>query len=293
MDLADLRLFATVARHQSFRQAARELGISPSSLSERIAALEQRLGLRLLNRTTRSVHPTDAGAVLLQRLNPALTDIAEAVDLARQLGDTVAGVLRINAPAPAARLAIMPRLPAFLAANPRLTVELIVEDRFIDIVEAGFDAGVRFDESLARDMIAVPIGGPMRFCLAATPALLERVGRPTHPRDLTALPCVRHRFSSGAPPDWEFEKDGEVVVVRPQGPLITNNIRVQLEAALAGVGFINTFEGFLDGALVDGRLVSLLEDWLPPFTGPYLYYPSRRHMPAGLRAFIDFFRMTG
>jgi len=291
MDLGDLTLFAAVARRQSFRQAAKELGLSPSSLSERIAALEQRLGLRLLNRTTRSVRPTDAGAVLLAGLNPALDAIAEAVDQARELGETVAGTLRINAPAPAAQFAIAPRLPAFLAAYPRLTVELVVEDRFVDIVEGGFDAGVRFDESLARDMIAVPIGGPLRYALAAAPSLLARVGRPEHPRDLAALPCIRHRFSSGVLQEWEFERDGEVVVVRPDGPLITTSLRIQLEAALAGVGFVATFEGFLDGALDDGRLIRLLDDWHAPFPGPYLYYPSRRHMPAGLRAFIDFFRV--
>jgi DNA-binding transcriptional LysR family regulator len=233
----------------------------------------------------------DAGAVLLAGLNPALDAIAEAVDQARELGETVAGTLRINAPAPAAQFAIAPRLPAFLAAHPRLTVELVVEDRFVDIVEGGFDAGVRFDESLARDMIAVPIGGPLRYALAVAPSLLARVGRPEHPRDLAALPCIRHRFSSGVLQEWEFERGGEVVVVRPDGPLITTSLRIQLEAALAGVGFVATFEGFLEGALDDGRLIRLLDDWHAPFPGPYLYYPSRRHMPAGLRAFIDFFRV--
>jgi DNA-binding transcriptional LysR family regulator len=292
LDLADLTLFAAVARRQSFRAAARDLGLSPSSLSERIAALEHRLGLRLLNRTTRSVRPTDAGTVLLERLDPALEGIAEAVDRARQLGDTVAGTLRINAPAPAVHFAIQPRLARFLAAHPRLTLELVVEDRFVDIVEGGFDAGVRFGESLARDMIAVPIGGPMRYGLAAAPALIERYGLPRHPRDLIGLPCVRHRFMSGAPQDWEFEKAGEVVTIRPEGPLVANDLRTQLAAAIAGVGFYATFEGYLAEAVADGRLVSLLEDWRPPFPGPFLYYPSRRHMPAALRAFIDFFRVT-
>ena len=290
-DLADLTLFAAVARRQSFRQAARELRLSPSSLSERIAALEQRLGLRLLSRTTRSVRPTDAGEVLLARLNPALADIYEAVDLARQIGDTVAGTLRINAPTPAAQFAIAPRLPAFMAAHPRLTVELIVEDRFVDIVEGGFDAGVRFGESLARDMIAVPIGDPLRYALVAAPNLLERVGRPRHPSDLVGKPCIRHRFTSGAPRDWEFEKDDQLVVVRPEGTLVTTDIRIQLAAAVAGLGFLHTFEGFAQEALHDGGLVPLLEDWHPAFPGPFLYYPSRRHMPAGLRAFIDFFRV--
>ncbi|MGA0600581.1 LysR family transcriptional regulator [Caulobacter sp. KR2-114] len=291
LDLDDLALFAAVAHRQSFRQAARSLGISPSSLSERIAGLEQRLGLRLLNRTTRSVRPTEAGAVLLERLGPALDGIAEAVEVARQLGDTVAGVLRINVPAPAAHFAILPRLPQFLAAHPRLTLELVVEDSFVDIVERGFDAGVRFGESLARDMIAVPIGAPLRFGLAASPALLARCGRPAHPRDLLGLPCIRHRFLSGAPADWEFEKDGEVVTIRPEGPLIGTDILTQVTAAIEGVGFWHSFEGYMAEAVAEGRLVRLLEDWHPPFPGPFLYYPSRRHMPAGLRAFIDFFRL--
>jgi DNA-binding transcriptional LysR family regulator len=292
MDLDDLSLFAAVARHRSFRAAALELRLSPSSLSERIAGLEQRLGLRLLNRTTRSVRPTDAGEALLARLNPALGEIAEAVDLARQLGDSVAGTLRINAPQPAAHFVISPRLPEFLAAYPRLTLELIVDDSFVDIVEGGFDAGVRFGESLAKDMIAVPIGGPLRFALAAAPSLLERIGRPAHPRDLIGLPCIRHRFSSGALPDWEFERGGEVVVIRPDGALVCTDLRVELTAAIDGLGFLQTFEGFVQEALDDGRLVSLLDDWHSRFPGPYLYYPSRRHMPAGLRAFIDFFRFS-
>ncbi len=289
-DLDDLALFAAVARRQNFRQTARALGVSPSSLSERIAALEQRLGLRLLNRTTRSVRPTDAGAALLERLGPALDGVAEALDMARQLGDSVSGVLRINAPAPAVHFALNPRLPQFLAANPGLTLELVVEDSFVDIVERGFDAGVRFGEHLARDMIAVPIGAPLRFGLAASPALIERHGRPTHPRDLVGLPCIRHRFLSGASADWEFEKDGEVITIRPEGTLITTDLHTQVTAAVDGVGFWHSFEGYMREAIDDGRLVRLLEDWHPPFPGPFLYYPSRRHMPAGLRAFIDFFR---
>jgi len=290
-DLDDLALFAAVARRQNFRQAARTLGISPSSLSERIAALEQRLGLRLLNRTTRSVHPTDAGAVLLERLGPALDGIAEALDAARRLGETVSGVLRINGPAPAAHFALQARLPEFLAAHPRLTLELVIEDAFVDIVERGFDAGIRFGESLARDMIAVPIGAPLRFAVAASPALIARCGRPSHPRDLIGLPCIRHRFLSGASADWEFERDGEVVTIRPEGPLISTDIRTEVAAAIDGIGFWASFEGYMREAVAQGRLMTVLEDWHAPFPGPFLYYPSRRHMPAGLRAFIDFFRV--
>ena len=291
--LADLELFAAVARTRSFRRAARELNLSPSSLSERLRALETRLGARLLNRTTRSVSPTEAGEALLARLAPALAEISEAVDQAGRLAATPSGRLRINAPGPAAVLVLAPLLADFIAAHPRLTVELTVEDSLIDIVEAGYDAGVRYGESLARDMIAVPLGGPQRYVVAASPACIARHGTPRTPADLLGLPCVRHRFLSGALLPWEFEKDGETIQVRPDGPLITTSVAVQRQAVLDGIGFLKTFEGFLAEELADGRLVEVLADWSETFPGPFLYYPSRRHIPAGLRAFIDFARQRG
>jgi molybdate transport repressor ModE-like protein len=286
--LENLELLAAIARHGSFRRAALEAGLSPSSATERIRALEDRIGARLLNRTTRSVSPTEAGASLLARLAPALGEIEAALDAAGQAGTAVSGTLRINAPPPAAQLVLAPMLPRFQARHPRVVVDVTSETGFVDIVQGGFDAGVRYGESLARDMIAVPLGGPQRYVLVASPALLAVVGAPEEPRALLRRPCIRFRFASGALPAWEFERAGEVVSIRPEGPLVTNDAPLALSAAIDGLGFFVTFEGWAQKAIEDGRLVSLLQDWLPPFEGPFLYYPSRRHMPAALRAFIDF-----
>jgi molybdate transport repressor ModE-like protein len=286
--LEDLELLAAIARHGSFRRAALEAGLSPSSATERIRALEDRIGTRLLNRTTRSVSPTEAGASLLARLGPALGEIEAALDAAGQAGAAVSGTLRINAPPPAVQLVLAPMLPRFQARHPRVVVDVTSETGFVDIVQGGFDAGVRYGESLARDMIAVPFGGPQRYVLVASPALLAVVGAPEEPRALLRRPCIRFRFASGSLPAWEFERAGEVVSIRPEGPLVTNDAPLALSAAIDGLGFFITFEGWARKAIEDGRLVSLLQDWLPPFEGPFLYYPSRRHMPAALRAFIDF-----
>ncbi|MFH5924415.1 LysR family transcriptional regulator [Roseomonas xinghualingensis] len=288
--LTDLELLAAVARHGSFRRAAAEAGIAPSSATERIRVLEDRLGARLLNRTTRSVSPTEAGAALLARLGPALGEVAAALDAVGEAGAAISGTLRINAPPPAAQLVLAPLLPAFLAQHPRVVVELAAESGFTDIVRDGFDAGVRYGEDLARDMIAVPLGVPQRYVLVAAPSLVAAHGTPAEPQALLRLPCIRLRFSSGVILPWEFEQDGRVVSIRPEGPLVTSDAHLALSAAINGVGFFVTFEGWAREAIAAGKLVSLLEDWLPPFEGPFLYYPSRRHMPAALRAFIDFIR---
>ena len=288
--LADLDLFAAVARHRSFRRAAREAGISPSSLSERLRALEDALGLRLLHRTTRSVSPTEAGAALLARLGPALGEIGAALEEAGRHGATPSGTLRINAPQSAAQLVLASLIPPFLAAHPRITLDVVVEDSFVDIVSGGFDAGIRYGESLARDTIAVPLGGPQRYVLVAAPALVAALGAPAAPRDLLQRPCIRHRFPSGNTPPWVFERGTETVTVRVEGPFTTTDPHLERAAALAGVGFLLTFEEWVREDIARGTLVSLLEEWLPPFEGPHLYYASRRHMPAALRAFVDFIR---
>ncbi|MFC4167651.1 LysR family transcriptional regulator [Teichococcus aestuarii] len=288
--LADLDLLAGVARHRSFRRAAQEAGLSPSSLSERIRALEDALGVRLLHRTTRSVGPTEAGAALLARLGPALREIGEALAEAGGAQGGAGGTLRINAPQSAAQLVLAPLLPRFLAAHPRVTVEVVVEDGFIDIVEGGFDAGIRYGESLARDTVAVPLGGPQRYVLVAAPALLARCGTPAAPRDLLGLPCIRHRFPGGNLPPWVFERGAESVAIRPEGPLVTTDPHVERAAALAGAGFLMTFEEWVSEDIASGRLVPLLREWLPPFEGPFLYYASRRHLPAPLRTFVAFLR---
>ncbi|WP_376088947.1 LysR family transcriptional regulator [Roseomonas sp. CCTCC AB2023176] len=291
--LADLELLAAVARHGSFRRAAMEAGLSPSSVTERIRALEDRVGVRLLNRTTRSVAPTEAGAALLARLRPALGEIAAALDDAGRAGDSITGTLRINAPPPATQLVLAPLVSRFLARHPRATMEVTSESGFADIVREGYDAGVRWGESLARDMIAVRLGGPMRYVLVAAPSFLESVGTPREPADLLRLPCIRTRYSNGTLLPWEFERAGETVAIRPDGPLVTTDADLALSAACDGVGFYLTFKGWAQPFLEAGRLIPLLPEWLPPFEGPYLYYPSRRHQPAALQAFVDLVRERG
>lgn len=287
-DLYALDSFAAVARHRNFRRAATERGVSASTLSQTIRDLEARLGVRLLNRTTRSVALTDAGAALLDRLQPALLEIGEAVAEARSAQAQPRGPLRINAPEPAVELVLAPMVADFLSAYPEVRLEIASESRFVDIVAGGYDAGVRWGESLAQDMVAVPLGPPQRFVLLASPALLAKVGAPTHPRDLLERPCVRVRFASGAEPPWEFERDGETLQIAPPARLVAGNIHLMLRAALDGVGFTPTFDGYAQPYLDSGALVEVLPDWSETFPGPYLYYPSRRTLPSPLRAFVDF-----
>lgn len=286
--LGDLDAFAAVARHRSFRKAAVERGVSASTLSQALRDLEARLGVRLLNRTTRSVAPTEAGRRLLERLNPALADIAAAVDQAADEDGAPAGTVRINAPEPAIDLVLAPIIAAFLAAHPKIRLEVVGESRLIDIVQDGYDVGVRWGESLARDMIAVPLAGQQRYATVGSPDLIARVGAPKTPKDLLTRPCLRQLFPSGRRQVWEFERKGQVVRVDPEGPLVSTSIALQRQAALSGAGFWSAFEAYVAADLASGRLVEVLADWNEPFPSPYLYYPSRHHMPAAVRAFIDF-----
>ena len=228
-DLYALDSFAAVARHRNFRRAAIERGVSASTLSQAVRELESRMGVRLLNRTTRSVALTDAGAALLARLQPALFEIGEAVAAARAAQAEPQGALRINAPEPAVELVLAPLVADFLATYPAVRLEVTSETRFVDIVAGGYDAGVRWGESLAQDMIAVPLGPPQRFVVAAAPSLIARVGAPQHPRDLMDRPCLRVRFPSGAEPAWEFERDGEAVQITPAARLVSGNVHMLLE----------------------------------------------------------------
>lgn len=293
-ELDDLAAFVTVARAGGFRDGARASGASASSLSEAVRRLEARLGARLLNRTTRSVAPTEVGARLLDRLRPALREIESALEVVNSVRDRPAGTLRLNVPGVAARL-VLPRIvPAFLAAHPDIRVEVTVEDRRIDILAAGFDAGIRYEEHLEKDMIAIPIGPRVqRFATAASPAYLKRHGRPTHPRKLLEHACLRGRFAGRAVAAWEFERDGEIVAVNPTGPLvvsIASAADLVVEAAVAGSGIVYLFEEWLRPYFDRGVLKPVLEPWWQRFSGPFLYYPSRRHLPAALRAFVDFIR---
>lgn len=289
-DLADLDAFTAVARHRGFRKAAHVRGVSASSLSEAVRRLEARLGVRLLNRTTRSVTPTEAGTRLLERLVPALGEVGAALDAVNSFRDSPTGTLRLNVPTIVARLVLPPIATDFLRAYPGITLEVIADDSFIDIVAAGFDAGVRYEERLEQDMIAVPIGPRVqRFAIGASPGYLEARGRPTHPRDLLAHDCIRHRFANGATiSTWEFERDNEVLKVGIGGRVVATNWEMEMAAAVAGLGILASFEEVLAPAFADVRLVPILEDWWQDFPGPSLYYPSRRHMPAPLRSFVDF-----
>jgi DNA-binding transcriptional LysR family regulator len=293
IDLTDINAFVAVARAKGFRDAARATGISASGLSEAVRRVEAQLGVRLLHRTTRSVTPTEAGDRLLERLGPALTEVEAAMDTVNSFRAKPMGTLRLNAPVSAARLVLPSILPRFLAAYPEIRVEVVVEDSFVDVVAAGCDAGIRYEERLEQDMIAVPIGPRVqRMASAAAPAYLERRGRPQHPRELVDHSCVRVRFSSGAMPPWEFERDGEVVKVQPEGPLLVHAAGADLNiaAAIAGAGIVHSFEDWLRPWISSGALEPILETWWQRFSGPFLYYSGRRLVPAPLAAFVDFIK---
>lgn len=294
VDLGDLNAFVAVAQARGFRDAARQSGVSASSLSEAVRRLEARLGVRLLHRSTRSVVPTEAGARLLEQVSPALREVESALDRVNGFRGRPAGTLKLNVPVSAARLVLPHIVPAFLAAYPDIRLEVVTEEDFVDVVAAGCDAGIRYEERLEQDMIAVPIGPRTQcFAAAASPVYLERRGRPQHPRDLLEHACLRHRFPSGAMPPWEFEHDGEEVRVDPTGPLVVTAggaIDLAVQAAIAGLGIVASFEDWLRPHLDSGALEPVLEPWWEVFSGPFLYYPGRRLVPGPLRAFIDFVR---
>ena len=294
LPLDDLAAFAAVAAAGGFREAGRAGAVSASSLSEAVRRLEARLGVRLLNRTTRSVAPTEAGARLLARLGPALGEVEAAMDGLNAFRERPAGALRLNVPVTVARLVLPPIVAPFLKAYPDIRLEVVVEDGLVDVLAAGCDAGVRYDERLEQDMIAVPIGPRrQRLATAAAPAYLKAHDPPEHPRDLLAHACLRGRFASGAWPGWEFERDGEVVRVDPTGPLIWRagaGADLAVAAAVEGLGIVHLFEAWLRPWLDSGALQPVLEPWWQSFPGPFLYYPGRRHPPAALRAFVDFIK---
>jgi DNA-binding transcriptional LysR family regulator len=297
-DLGDLTAFLAVAKARGFREAARTSrtsGTSASTLSEAVRRLETRLGVRLLHRTTRSVTPTEAGTDLIARLTPALGEVDAALEAVGGFREGAAGTLRLNVPVSAARLVLPAILPGFLAAHPGIRLEIMAEDSFVDVLAAGCDAGIRYDERLEQDMIAVPIGPRIqRMATAAAPGYLDRHGRPGHPRDLLDHPCLLGRFASGAlTSPWEFERAGEIVRVEPRGPLIVQvgaAVDLAVEAAIAGVGILSLFEDWLRPHLDSGALEPVLEEWWQPFSGPFLYYSDRRLVPPPLRAFIDFIK---
>jgi len=296
-DLGDIEAFLAVARAGGFRDGARKAGVSASGLSEAVRRLEGSLGVRLLNRTTRSVLPTEAGRHLLERLGPALREVQSALESVDGFRGRPTGTLRLNVPFSAARLVLPAILPDFVAAFPEIRLDITAQDEFVDLLAAGCDAGIRYDERLEQDMIAVPIGPRVqRFAVAASPAYLDRRGRPQHPHDLLGHSCIRFRFGSGYRPLWEFERDGEIVRVDPSGPLEVQPggaMELAIDAAVGGIGIVASFEAWLAPHVATGALEPVLQDWCAEFSGPFLYYPGRRLVPPPLRAFIDFIKARG
>jgi DNA-binding transcriptional LysR family regulator len=293
IDPSDLATFLAIARHRSFRQAAVELGVSASALSHALRGIEERLDLRLVNRTTRSVALTEAGELLFSRINPAFQDIDDALEDLNNFRGKPMGTLRLNAARQSAQLVLLPIVIRFLRAFPGVNVEVVIDNGLVDVVSAGFDAGVRFGESIAADMIAVPIGPRHRFAVVGSPGYFKLHKPPVTPHDLTGLPCVRYRFVGGAMYHWEFERGGIEVEIDVEGPLTLNDGGLMVDAALDGAGLAYVFEAEVEELIARRRLVRVLADWCPAYPGFFLYYPSRRQLPAALRAFVDFARSGG
>ncbi|WP_211257606.1 LysR family transcriptional regulator [Muricoccus aerilatus] len=285
--LDSLEVFAAIVRCGGFRAAAAERGVSSAALSQTIRSLEAGLGLRLLNRTTRSVAPTEAGKRLLARLAPALHEIRTAVDDLDGLRERPSGTLRINAPPPAIDHVLCPLVFEFLERYPEVHVELVSDAAIIDIVAQGFDAGVRFGQQLAKDMIAVPLGPSLRYAIVAAPSHLRRNGEPRTPEDLVGQDCIRRRFPGGTLVTWRFEKGGMAVEVAPEGRLTLSSAHHELSAALAGQGIAHLLQDYVRPSVEVGSLVELLQDWSPKLPSWFLYYPNRRHPSAAMRAFLD------
>jgi Transcriptional regulator len=298
---AALRAFHTIARHASFTRAAAVLEVTPSALSQTMRQLEQRLGVRLLQRSTRKVGLTEAGQLFLERIAPALADIDSAVEALRQHADHPAGTLRITSSQSLLDQLIAPMAGDFLRRYPDVTLDLVVDSALTDLVAEGVDAGIRLGERLARDVVAVPLGGTVRAVVAGSPAYFARHGRPQHPHELQQHACARFRYNgSGAIYRWEFAhkrgadkagaRRGRWFEIDVSGPLITNEPTLQIHAALDGLLLVHALEPMVREHIAAGRLQTVLDAWLPPFEGFHLYYPSRLQVPPKLRAFIDFLR---
>ncbi|MFK3941725.1 LysR family transcriptional regulator [Pseudomonas monteilii] len=291
VDVQDMQAFVRVVSAGGFREAARLGGMSASSLSDAVRRLEARLAVRLLNRTTRSLVPTEAGSRLLDRIVPILGELDTALDVVNDFRDRPCGTLKLNVPLSAARLVLPSLVTPFLKAYPDIRLEIVAEPSYVDVVAAGCDAGIRYEERLEQDMIAVPIGPRMQRCAtAASPAYLALNGRPEQPSDLLEHACLRGKFPSGAMPPWAYARAGETVLVEPSGPLVVGigSIDLAIQAAIDGLGIVHLFEEWLRPHLESGALEPVLEPWWQSFNGPYLYYPGRRYLPSPLRAFIDF-----
>jgi DNA-binding transcriptional LysR family regulator len=285
--LVELEAVLAVSRRQGFRPAAAELGMSTSALSNAVAGLEARLGVRLFHRTTRSVSLTEAGEQFIARVAPAIAEIRGAMETATSQRQRPAGTLRINTALGAIRMVFAPLVLEYLRRYPDMTVDIVTEGRMIDIVAEGFDAGLRPSELVPRDMVRVPIGRDMCMAVVATREYFARNGRPKSPADLASHQCIRARLPNGAPYRWEFARRAETVHVDVPGSLILDAPLLMLDAARAGAGMAHLAEWYVAEDIEAGHLVRVLQEWTPAFPGLALYYPAGRHVPAGLRAFID------
>ncbi len=291
-DLDDLAAFAAVARARSFTRAAAELGLSPSALSHAMRSLEARLGVRLLARTTRSVAPTAAGERLLSSLDPALQEVARGLSALADWRGIPSGAIRLTTFGYAARTVLAPILPQFLREHPDISVEVIVEDRLVDLVAGGFDAGIRLGETVDLDMVAVPVGPTLRTLVVGTPGYFEGRSLPAAPADLENHNCINYRLlGGGGLLPWEFERDGREIRFRPTGQLIVNDEVLSAAAVRAGAGLGYMLEHDVAEEIANGQLIQVLDTWCPPFPGCYLYYPSRQITPA-LRVLVDTLRWT-
>jgi len=290
-NIGDLLAFLAVAKERSFTRAAARLGVSQSALSHTLRELEARLGLRLLTRTTRSVAPTEAGERLLRTVGPRFDEIEAELASLNELREKPAGTIRISASEHAAEAILWPAVAKLLPDYPDVTVEIMIDNGLTNIVAERYDAGVRLGEQVAKDMIAMRIGPDMRMAVVATPSYLARRSLPGAPQDLTAHACINLRLPTyGGLYAWEFEKGDRALKVRVEGPLVFNSTSMILEAALTGIGLAYLPEDRVRRHLADGRLVRLLADWCPPFSGYHLYYPSRRQPATAFALLVDALR---
>lgn len=287
-DLHELRVFMQVAQARSFTQVAAATGLSVSTISNTVRALEKHMGLQLLTRTTRSVSVTDAGKLLIEKIAPLMEDLHSVLRSVSETANDVSGTLRLNVPSSASRLVIQPLLKRFLLEQPGIRLEVAVDNSLVDIVSHGFDAGIRYDDVLSEDMVVVPLIAPMEFVVVASPAYIAQRGTPSLPQDLLNHDCINYRNAeSGTLPKWDFEQSGKALKVAVQGRVASNDTDLIIRAALDGFGFAYVARKMVEPYLNDGSLRSVLEDWSAPST-LYLYYFNRAHLPKKLRVFIDF-----
>ena len=289
-DLADLSYFLEIAKHRNFRRAGLELGVSASALSHALRGLEERLGVRLLNRTSRSVTLTAAGEALRSAILEPFDRIGRAVDVLNRFRDAPMGRVRLSVPNEAADHLVAPVLATFLERYPEVEIEISVSNRMIDVIESGYDAGIRYGGTVPEDMVAQRLSADLRWLVVASPAYVEQFGAPAHPGELQAHRCIRIRVGDDRIYRWEFERGDETLEVNAPGALIVDQGQVALTAVKAGAGLMYAWEPMVRQALLDGTLRTVLDEWTPPGPGLYIYYSSRRQVPAALRLFIDLVR---